>query len=235
MRTFKTKNCLSCGALYTPTGGCSKFCPDCSDVGKQKICLFCGKIFTGSKIVSKFCSVSCSAKARETSEYSEDRLKKSCSKCKEMKDLDCFRAEKNGKLRSVYKACDYIANYEYYQTEEGKQYRQSWQRQERLDRLEVCLVREARKRAKEKNIPFNITPEDIFIPEFCPALGIKLKRGLGPTEDSSPSLDRFIPSLGYAKGNVTVISHKANTIKNNASVEEVEKVANWMKLSLGGK
>ena len=39
---------------------------------------------------------------------------------------------------------------------------------------------------------------------------------------SSPSLDRIIPSLGYVKGNIRVISFRANTLKNNATLSELE-------------
>lgn len=81
----------------------------------------------------------------------------------------------------------------------------------------------AKKRAKIKNVPFNLTEEDIIIPEFCPYLGIKItehsdrydKRG------SVASLDRIIPELGYVKGNVEVISHQANTMKSNATKEQL--------------
>lgn len=40
----------------------------------------------------------------------------------------------------------------------------------------------------------------------------------------SPSLDKIIPSLGYAKGNIWVISYRANTIKNNCTFEEIQKL-----------
>ena len=46
--------------------------------------------------------------------------------------------------------------------------------------------------------------------------------------DNSPSIDRLIPELGYIKGNVNVISLRANIIKNNATKDELIKIANWM-------
>lgn len=51
----------------------------------------------------------------------------------------------------------------------------------------------------------------------------------GEVRTSSPSLDRFDPKKGYVRGNINVISDRANTLKNNASVEELEKVVAWMK------
>lgn len=79
-------------------------------------------------------------------------------------------------------------------------------------------------RCKKGNIPFDLTIEDIFIPQYCPVLNIELKVGDGKTHDSSPSLDRIVPELGYIKNNVIVVSHKANRIKNNAKTCELKRV-----------
>ena len=85
-------------------------------------------------------------------------------------------------------------------------------------------------RAKRLGIPFDIEECDIDIPETCPVLGIKIEvaRGKGYS-DSSPSLDRIIPSKGYVKNNVRVISNRANLLKNNATVEELEMVLDDLK------
>ena len=45
--------------------------------------------------------------------------------------------------------------------------------------------------------------------------------------DNSPTLDKFIPSKGYVKGNVQIISWRANNLKNDGSPEEWIKIANW--------
>lgn len=89
---------------------------------------------------------------------------------------------------------------------------------------ESRVLRSAKYRAKRKNIPFNLEIEDIIIPEFCPVLGLKLEKGNERKNWNSPSLDRKIPALGYVKGNVRVISMRANTLKNNATSEELEKI-----------
>lgn len=44
----------------------------------------------------------------------------------------------------------------------------------------------------------------------------------------SPSLDRIKPELGYVKGNIRVISFKANSIKNDASIEELRQILQYM-------
>ena len=44
----------------------------------------------------------------------------------------------------------------------------------------------------------------------------------GAAGEVSPSLDRLLPHLGYVKGNIIVISHRANAnAKNCASVDEL--------------
>lgn len=80
----------------------------------------------------------------------------------------------------------------------------------------------ARVRATKKKIPFKVSPEDIQIPKVCPLLGIPIVRGIGKMHAASPSLDRKDPTLGYVPGNVWVISYRANAIKQNATVEELE-------------
>lgn len=87
---------------------------------------------------------------------------------------------------------------------------------------EIKMYWSAKSRAKKKGFDFNLDKEDIVIPDVCPLLGIKLKKGDGYLIDESPSLDRINKDKGYVKGNVWVISHKANTIKNNALLSELE-------------
>ena len=88
----------------------------------------------------------------------------------------------------------------------------------------------AKTRAVRDGIPFNLNFADFpEIPEMCPVLGIKLvinHRG-GPCANS-PTLDKIIPKLGYVVGNIKIISHRANTIKSDASAEEILAVARYV-------
>lgn len=94
----------------------------------------------------------------------------------------------------------------------------------------LCL---AKHRAKRFGIPFNLTIADIHIPEFCPIFPyIKLEDGHGRgylRKDSIPSLDKIIPEKGYVQGNVWVISWKANRLKSNATLEELELLVKGLK------
>jgi hypothetical protein len=84
-------------------------------------------------------------------------------------------------------------------------------------------LQNARGRARREGLPFNLTLADISIPEVCPVLGLPLQHG-SKIQDSSPTLDRIIPNLGYTSGNVWVISNRANKLKSDASLEELDKL-----------
>ena len=96
------------------------------------------------------------------------------------------------------------------------------------------MVRNARSRAKKNRLPFALTVADIHIPDRCPVLGLRLKsnRGSKCAGDNSPSLDRIVPEKGYVSGNVIVVSNLANRIRNNATVEQLLKVATFYKFLL---
>lgn len=89
---------------------------------------------------------------------------------------------------------------------------------------ELDMFNSARARARKAKVPFEITKEDIVIPEECPILGIPLVKGKGKVHDASPSLDRKIPSKGYTKENIWVVSYRANMLKSDATSEELKKV-----------
>ncbi len=82
----------------------------------------------------------------------------------------------------------------------------------------------AKKRAKERELEFSLIETDIIIPKYCPALGVKMEVSKGRSFKNSPTLDRIDNRYGYTKENVVVISHRANTIKNDATIEELRKI-----------
>lgn len=92
----------------------------------------------------------------------------------------------------------------------------------------------AKQRAKRNNITFTITREYLnsITPEFCPVFGVRLQRGTscrtqkGP-HDNSYSIDRLDPSKGYIEGNVIVVSNRVNRIRSDATVEELNKIAQF--------
>lgn len=83
-----------------------------------------------------------------------------------------------------------------------------------------------RNRAKTMDIPFDLELEDIVVPDVCPVLGIKIQTitGGGANQYGSPSVDRIYPDKGYVRGNIRIISNRANLLKSNATIEELEAV-----------
>lgn len=93
------------------------------------------------------------------------------------------------------------------------------------------MVESAKTAAKKKHVPFDLTSEYIksIWNNKCPMLGIDLSKGSSVRCDASPSLDRIRPSLGYVKGNVHIISWRANRIKNDGTREELERIARYLR------
>lgn len=97
------------------------------------------------------------------------------------------------------------------------------------------LFMRAKYRAKEDNSPFTITENDFEIPSHCPLLNIPIffhpriigsGRGSARAQDNAMSLDKIDPTLGYVPGNVRVISFLANSMKRNATREQLIAFAN---------
>jgi len=90
------------------------------------------------------------------------------------------------------------------------------------------LLNNARKRAKNKDVLFELTPEDIVIPSQCPVLGTAMdssSQSASMINSTAPSIDRLEPEKGYTKDNIRIISARANSLKSNATPEECIAVA----------
>lgn len=161
---------------------------------------------------------------------------KKCNKCNTDKELNEFHICKSNKdgFYNICKLCKKEYDKKYRESEKitklykSKKYRDRKSEYRRFiskTKPERMIFIAAKARAKKYNIPFNITIDDIVIPEKCPILEIPLYRkeyGKGGSfQPNSPSLDKINPKLGYIKGNIMVISMKANAMKYNASEEEL--------------
>ena len=97
------------------------------------------------------------------------------------------------------------------------------------------MFRDARVRARKSNLSFNITKEYLksIATDECPVFKTPLEwghsgLGCGKSKPNGPQLDRIVPNLGYVEGNVAFISHRANRIKDNGTMEEHYKIADWI-------
>lgn len=118
----------------------------------------------------------------------------------------------------------YMRNYRASDSQRAKQKRRS--REYRLGNYEKHWLARTEQRCTKNGWLFNLTIDDLKIPEVCPALGCKIIPG-DPYKWQSPSIDRIDPSKGYVKGNIRIISFRANQVKSNSSLDEMEKVVNW--------
>jgi hypothetical protein len=96
------------------------------------------------------------------------------------------------------------------------------------------ILGQAKRRAVEKGLEFSITMDDLLpLPVVCPVLGVTInyegnqgKRGF---VNDSPSIDRIDSSIGYVKGNVQLICWRANRIKSDATIDELQALLDFMK------
>ena len=93
----------------------------------------------------------------------------------------------------------------------------------------------AKSRAKKQNLPFNITAAYLreIAGDECPVFHTKFEwgaSGLGPGKfkPNGAQLDRIEPDLGYVEGNVAFISHRANRLKDNGTMQDHYDIADWL-------
>lgn len=122
------------------------------------------------------------------------------NKNRERKNENSRRSAKNRKEQRFKNNCNWIEN-----------------------NYEKKMLQQSKKNALYKNLEFNLELADIVIPETCPYLDVKLTKtqGIGRV-DTNASLDRIDSNRGYTKDNIEVISFKANLIKRDASITELQ-------------
>lgn len=116
---------------------------------------------------------------------------------------------------------------EYRATEWYKENHRRWEKDYRRRFPEKSLYRSCRKRARREGISFNIEESDIVIPDICPILNTPIVHG-SKDKNEWPSVDKVNPLKGYTKGNVCVISYRANRMKSNMNIEDVRRMLKLM-------
>ena len=137
--------------------------------------------------------------------------KKISSKCNILKPLSDFHKHKNciAGYNTVCKLCRLPLSKKNYSNTS----------------LEYRLWTGAKRRARLKNREFSIELSDILIPSECPVFKLPFE-SIG---EFAPSVDRIDSTKGYIKGNIQIISKRANMLKNNATIEELNKIIIFIK------
>jgi len=164
---------------------------------------------------------------------------KPCSFCKETKSIFDFTKNNSSPDGLQYKCRDCDLEYQTKRRLENKDqlldYSRAYQANRRKDfdyRLQM-LLNASKQRSKKKSRENKLTLQDIkdTFPKngLCPIFGIKLVFGDAGFRENSPSIDRLDSKKGYTKDNIQIISWKANRIKKDASIEELELILAYMK------
>lgn len=143
--------------------------------------------------------------------YKED-THKDCSLCKEKKSLNMFHKSNSATLLGISNRCI------------------------RCTALS-SMIKNAKQRCKISERKIDI--DDNYLLKLtrglvcCPVLGIEMVfGGTGSIQDNSASIDRFDTTQGYIKGNVWIISYKANRMKSDATIDDIKKVYDYMKVNV---
>ena len=158
---------------------------------------------------------------------------KKCKACLIEKSLDLFynRGDNKNAKRSLCIECHLERRKNRYakasENESFKKEHAAKAAKWRKENVAKNMLSRAKSRAKNNSLEFDISLEDIIIPDICPILGIKLEPACGIASDNSPSIDRLDSDKGYIKGNIIVCSYRANRIKNDSTKQEIEKLYEW--------
>ena len=187
-------------------------------------CLECNSPL--GKRQKKFCSRKCMNvyNAREFGmkhrEENPNRYK-ICGECNQSLNLNKFslieKWNPNSDTKNTCKKCSTNLN-------EKERRDRNW----KFDAKKV-LYDNAKQRAKKSNMEFSLKKEDIDIPDSCPVFGFPLKRENRETWMCAPSIDRINNSIGYVKENIIIVSRRANILKKDATIDELEQLFNYYK------
>jgi hypothetical protein len=152
---------------------------------------------------------------RLDSKVSKQRIKQLCQKW----GIDAFDIKRN--IQEV----EYIDNMT---RKWGKEWNNKEHRQSLIYQTMRTKFSQKRANAMAKGQVFTIDFGDIDFPQHCPILGIPLNYFNEAQDIDSPSFDCKNPSMGYVKGNVFIISMRANRIKNDGTAAEHGAIARYM-------
>lgn len=162
-----------------------------------------------------------------------------CSGCKRDLAVENFHKHPSGKLGRSNRCKDCLRTYQrdYHQRpdviERKLAYAAKWRKdnaeaikKSQHDRYSSSIQERMHRSAKQSSVArgleFDLTVDDIKIPDACPVFGTPFVVGTGRAHPDSASLDRVDSSKGYVRDNIWVISWRANKLKSDATLQELE-------------
>lgn len=147
---------------------------------------------------------------------------KYCPSCEQIKDVSSFNKDctRIDGLACYCRECNSVIN-------KQKYLKNAQDHEWKLTRM----LKASKNRAVSKGLEHTLTLEDLLTlypsDNQCPILGLTLSWGM--PKSTSPSLDRIDSSKGYTVDNCQIISNRANVIKHDATIEELELLVNYLK------
>lgn len=144
---------------------------------------------------------------------------------KKHKEANSKRAKANPEKAAEYRVTSYNRN-----KESKREYARLKKQQKRKENPLRENLLAIKSRSKRKGIEFSITEDDVKVPELCPVLGFPIQFNTGSFvgRRNSVSIDRIDPNLGYTPDNIMVMSYLANSMKQDATPEELRMFAKWV-------
>ena len=219
-------------------------------------CQRCNKEFEGKR---KFCSHHCWLYSRKikcsicNKEFLGRYEAKYCSKkCKQQRPKPPQNRPSKPREFYVCKICEVSKHYSNYRVDAGKFVKKGgWKGLDNKPHRTLCIPCERidankryradssaiilaaiKKKCKLKNIKYEIDRDYLksIMPKnmICPVMGVKMTIG-NKLHRYSPTIDRIVPEKGYVAGNIIVISKIANSIKTDATIDQIESVYKFYK------
>lgn len=115
-------------------------------------------------------------------------------------------------------------------SEKSQRWQEKWGKKEKtlLYQSQRAKFRTKKVNALRTGYTWEIEFGDLEWPTHCPILGIEIDYFSPFRVENSPSFDRINSSKGYEKGNVHILSWRANRIKNDGSAEEHRMIADYL-------
>jgi len=107
-----------------------------------------------------------------------------------------------------------------------------------VERVKFQALVNIRERSRHRGYESDLDIADLpILTDSCPVLGIKYSKGSLKNKDFVPSVDRKNSNLPYLKkykDNLVFISHRANRIKSDATIEELQKILQYLQKDCNG-